>query len=203
MIAYFTRHGQTKWNTEHRMQGRQNSPLTSLGKEQAHWLGHRLKHTRIDHIVASPSERTKETAGIVNEYLNVPLSTDERIMEIAMGEWEGKTKAEIEKEYPESAHHFWNEPHLFQSHGGESFHDVHARVTDVINDVSERYQGEHVLFVTHGTMLKVLQVMLEEKDIEQLWEGAYMQPTSLSKVSFEEEHPSIFFMGDTSHYRVD
>jgi len=35
---YLTRHGQTEWNVQRRMQGHMDSPLTPLGLQQAEWL---------------------------------------------------------------------------------------------------------------------------------------------------------------------
>lgn len=42
-VLYLTRHGQTEWNLQKRMQGHQNSALTNLGKQQAEWLKERLE----------------------------------------------------------------------------------------------------------------------------------------------------------------
>ncbi|MBM6860551.1 histidine phosphatase family protein, partial [Clostridium saudiense] len=42
-IIYLTRHGQTEWNLERRLQGRGNSPLTKAGIERAKELRDRIK----------------------------------------------------------------------------------------------------------------------------------------------------------------
>ena len=47
-----------------------------------------------------------------------------------MGIWEGQTIADIEKQFPEEVHLFWNEPHLFQSTSGENFEAVYERVIE-------------------------------------------------------------------------
>ncbi|MFP4609216.1 MAG: histidine phosphatase family protein, partial [Candidatus Aenigmatarchaeota archaeon] len=43
MELYIARHGETEWNREGRLQGWDDSPLTSLGEKQAEALGERLK----------------------------------------------------------------------------------------------------------------------------------------------------------------
>ncbi|TXK90538.1 histidine phosphatase family protein, partial [Parageobacillus sp. SY1] len=40
---YLTRHGETRWNVEKRMQGWQDSPLTEKGRQDAMRLGKRLE----------------------------------------------------------------------------------------------------------------------------------------------------------------
>ena len=48
-----TRHGETQWNVERRLQGHQDSPLTRRGLRQANLLAERLQHEQIDHIFSS------------------------------------------------------------------------------------------------------------------------------------------------------
>ncbi|SDY53249.1 Histidine phosphatase superfamily (branch 1) [Proteiniborus ethanoligenes] len=48
---FITRHGQTEWNLEGRMQGQKDSKLTELGEIQAEWLGERLNEEKIDIII--------------------------------------------------------------------------------------------------------------------------------------------------------
>ncbi|EQB85893.1 hypothetical protein M918_16965 [Clostridium sp. BL8] len=62
---YITRHGETLWNTEGRMQGWNDSPLTDLGIKQAEWLRDRIQDEKIDAIYSSPSNRAFKTAEIV------------------------------------------------------------------------------------------------------------------------------------------
>jgi probable phosphoglycerate mutase len=40
---YLTRHGETEWNVQKRLQGHLDSPLTELGKKQAAWLEEALR----------------------------------------------------------------------------------------------------------------------------------------------------------------
>ena len=42
-MIYLVRHGETEFNAERRQQGHMDSPLTALGRAQAHAVGHLLK----------------------------------------------------------------------------------------------------------------------------------------------------------------
>lgn len=57
--------GETEWNTEGRMQGWNDSPLTKLGVNQAHWLYERLKDIDFNVIYSSPTGRAYKTAEIL------------------------------------------------------------------------------------------------------------------------------------------
>lgn len=48
MRLYITRHGQTDWNTENRIQGRTDIPLNALGVEQAEILRDELADMHFD-----------------------------------------------------------------------------------------------------------------------------------------------------------
>ena len=60
------RHGETRFNAQHRIQGWCDSPLTERGIEQAHAMGARLRDrgVRIDHAYCSTAERAADTLEI-------------------------------------------------------------------------------------------------------------------------------------------
>ncbi len=62
---YITRHGETQWNIEGRIQGRLDSSLTAKGIQQAMGLRDALKTVDSSAIYASPSPRTVKTAEIL------------------------------------------------------------------------------------------------------------------------------------------
>lgn len=87
------RHGETLWNTEGRVQGEHDSPLTSHGREEAHVLGRILakqlgpRHQVPMHV--SPLGRARETAAIVQQHAESSLVLVEpRIREVSLGSWE-------------------------------------------------------------------------------------------------------------------
>jgi probable phosphoglycerate mutase len=93
-VIYLLRHGQTEFNTERRIQGRCDSPLTELGKAQARAMGEKLR-TLLDggaefELVSSPQPRALSSAELVAEAagLNGRIVTDERLQEVGCGSWE-------------------------------------------------------------------------------------------------------------------
>ncbi len=93
-MIYLLRHGQTEFNLERRIQGRCDSPLTSEGREQARAMGLKLRELlggADDYeIIASPQERTYQSALIVREAagMDSPVITDARLQEVSCGSWE-------------------------------------------------------------------------------------------------------------------
>ena len=78
MRMYITRHGQTDWNINHRLQGRTDIPLNALGKAQAVTCGEALQGVGIELIITSPLSRAYETAEIIRGYIgDVSIICDE------------------------------------------------------------------------------------------------------------------------------
>jgi len=109
VLIYVIRHGQTDWNAEGRLQGQQDIGLNALGRTQATRNGETLFDLAGGEIssfdfVSSPLSRTRETMERLRAAIGLPplsYRTDERLMELSFGDWEGQTLAEVEAVAPE------------------------------------------------------------------------------------------------------
>jgi probable phosphoglycerate mutase len=151
-LIFLIRHGQTEFNVQRRLQGRMDSPLTSLGCEQARRMGRVLKdfleEPELWTVVSSPLGRTLRTAEIVCETMGLvsPIEIDARLAEIDVGGWEGMTREEIEAGSPGLCD---DENWIFAAPGGETRQDMIARLGAVLADHDEA-DGRRRLFVAHG-----------------------------------------------------
>lgn len=109
-VFYLTRHGQTEWNLQKRMQGHQNSALTALGEQQAEWLRDRLEVENLGAIYSSTSPRALHTAQILRGKRSLPIHQQVSLMEINMGSWEGMNTDQIQLESPLQYSHFSPDP---------------------------------------------------------------------------------------------
>jgi probable phosphoglycerate mutase len=150
---YFIRHGETDWNLEGRLQGQKDIPLNDLGRVQAEEAGRRLQELspRVEDLdyVASPMLRTRETMERVREVLGLHPAyyrTDERLVELTFGSWEGMTWKEVRKAVPVMAaareRDKWG---YVPPDGGESY----AMLADRIRPVLDGIERETVV-VAHG-----------------------------------------------------
>ena len=100
---YLARHAETVYNAGARMQGHMaHTPLTHAGIAQAHSMGDALRahfgaKPDID-LWASPSGRTLQTMAVVAEHLGrdfFDVRKDDRLLEIDVGDWEGRLYGDI------------------------------------------------------------------------------------------------------------
>ncbi|MED3552449.1 histidine phosphatase family protein [Cytobacillus praedii] len=196
---YIIRHGETEWNTEKRMQGRLDSDLTEKGKNDALLLGERLKDTVFERIISSPSKRTIDTALHVCEKRQIPIETDERLMEIALGEWQGKTEEEIKALFPAQYDLYWNYPSMYENQEGESFMDVMDRVASFLKELVDTTPVGNVLVITHGVVLKTLYLLCRNAPIDRLWDPPFMHGTSLTIVKLHNGKKELMLEGCMAH----
>lgn len=157
-MIYLTRHGQTEWNVEGRMQGRMESALTPLGVRQANamadLLGELVARDRPAswRLVSSPSGRALATAEAISQRLSLPIELDERLIEIGCGEWEGRLRDEIAHLHPEK---FATREWFFGAPGGETFEDVWDRVVGWLVDQPPEPE-RRTIAVSHGVAGRLL-----------------------------------------------
>ncbi len=189
---YLLRHGETEFNVEGRYQGQRDSPLTPRGRDQARRHGALLKTLIVEpeawRVVASPLGRAMATARIVCAALGLPedaIETDARLKEMAFGEWEGLTPAEIQARHPEA----WAARCADRWHhlrpGGESYALLAARVGAFLRDA----QGDAIV-VGHGGAGRVLR-------------GLYGRLSEDQIVALDEPQDAIFRLTQGTVARID
>ena len=198
---YVTRHGQTQWNLEKRMQGRMDSDLTDLGRMQAAWLGERLHGIDFAAVYMSTLTRAVKTAEIICADRDIPMIKTDLLQEIHLGEWEGQLNDDIRDKHPQQHHNFWEQPHLYKPLGGESYEDIILRIQTVLQDIMDKYPNQNVLVVTHGVITKTVSALIENKELKDFWTGPISKPTSLSIYEYDGETWKVLASGDTSHYK--
>ena len=171
-LVYLARHGETDWNLAGRYQGRRESTLTQLGRRQAQALAeHFLAQsqsgaTRIARVVSSPLGRCRATAQPVADALGLPLDTDERLIEIAHGTWEGLLRDEIATIDPER----WLE---WREHPGRPWFSTAANRWKMFARAGAPLRPDHLTSIRSSSrMTRSIRVALldvQELPLEQFW----------------------------------
>ena len=115
--VFLIRHGATELSSEDRFAGAVDVLLSDAGRDQARRLGARLAHEKVGVAFASPMKRTMETARLVIEPHGIEVAPVDGIREIAHGRWEGKTREEVEHEFPAEYERYEHDPFSFSHFG--------------------------------------------------------------------------------------
>lgn len=166
---YFVRHGQTEWNAIRRMQGQWNSDLSELGRAQAKVNGELLSGLGIESMFASPLDRTMQTAEIINEHLNLPITYDERIMEWDCGDWSGHLYDEVRVKWAAEWAALEADRFNYRGPNCENYPDMFERARPFIDELLD-HSASRIAVVSHGMIGKVMIAILLGLDEEQTLE---------------------------------
>lgn len=184
---HLIRHGETQWNLAGRMQGRKNSELTPLGKEQAGQLADTLKPGTFDQIISSTSKRSIQTAEILAKKLNIKkISQNKAFCEINLGPWEGQFSVELEKAYPDQFYTFWNKPDTFSLEGAETFLALQKRGVKEIHKIANEHVNKELIIISHGAMIKSILCHFAGRLLCNLWYPPRMYNCAHSIITFTE-----------------
>lgn len=147
------RHGETLWNTERRMQGQLDSPLTERGVWQACRLGERLQSMPFAALYSSDLPRARLTAQRIAEVTGHAIIDDLRLRERHFGLFEGMTRAEMEKHDAEIYARFMSRDPHYAVPGGESPAGFFGRCRTALEELAARHAGQTIAVVTHGLVL--------------------------------------------------
>jgi len=141
------RHGQTDWNVEERFQGQLDVAMNAVGRRQAADLKTHVAGTVFDRVYSSPLCRAFETARLIAG--GSPIIPDPRLSEIHHGVWQGRTKKEIYRRWPDQWKR-WQEQPDFTPRDGEPACNARLRVEDFLRSM----QGTNILCVSHGVIIQ-------------------------------------------------
>lgn len=161
------RHGEPEGGRVFR--GHTDHHLTELGIEQFNQRIQRLGHNW-QQVISSPLTRCKQSAELLATAQNIPLHIEPNLAEIHFGEWENQCVDAVMAE--ENISQLWQDPMNFCAPQGEPTAALQKRTLLAWNDLLKAHQGQRVLVVTHGGVIRMLAQHLLE-----------LTPSAMNKLS--------------------
>ena len=164
MQFFLIRHGETDWNKQFLLQGREDIPLNEDGIAQAHVTGKALSNTHVDLILSSPLSRAFNTAKIIASYTNNPkIIIEENLIERDFGKLSGLC---------------YKGRNVFAGFEGDDEAEPLEKVTQRIFSVLNKYAQEadekyhRIVVVAHGAILRTVKDALGNLEPMKLGNGA-------------------------------
>src|SRR5437588_5615088 len=126
--------------------------LTERGRAEIAAVAERLAGTGVAALYASPLQRTRETAEIVAERLDLPVEFRDDVIELDYGEWTGATFDAIRAD---PRWQLWSSQRsLAAIPGGESMRAVQQRIVAAMIELNERHLHETIVLASHGEVIR-------------------------------------------------
>ena len=150
--------------------------------------------------VSSPMTRTMDTANLIAAPHGIEVTAVDGLREIAHGRWERKTRAEVEKEYPDEYARYETDPYSFAPTEGESGLSVTARALPALLKIIEEHTDERILVVSHKATIRLLLSSLLGFDPRRYRDNLDQSPAALNIVDFKDAvRARLTLFNDTSH----
>lgn len=180
-ILHLIRHGESKANKLGIYQGQSyDTSLTEKGVKQSLTVAKILAGIKADVIYTSPLKRTYETAVQIRRVTKLKLKTNNKLLEISHGEWEGKKPEEFNDKEKLRLEKWRRNPVGVQMPNGENINDVVKRCCFFVDELDK---GRYIV-VAHDLVIRVIASMAIKQDFKYLWKY-YLDNCGVTTVSFD------------------
>ncbi len=196
MEIYLARHGTTAWNAKHMIQGRTDTPLDPTGVEMARQTGMKFicDNITFDKIYSSPLQRAYDTATLMAQRSDI--ITDERLIELAFGDFEGKVVEDMIAD-PDCAFRFFKSAPdrydaLIRDINSPAFESLTELVDRASSFLIEKVEplantDSRILISGHGALNKGLLMHIRGiNDMSRFWEGGLQSNCGVTVITLTE-----------------
>jgi isoleucyl-tRNA synthetase len=166
---FIIRHGEAENNVQNIISSypeKNSYSLTQKGKEDIEKISEELKSEKMDIILCSPLQRTKETAQIISEKIGAEIIFDEQLRETDFGKYNGaqhKDARIAEELYKKDGN----------EEGVESNIQLKKRIEKFITETNKKYQGKNIVIVSHGAPIRMIEGVCSEVELKEIEEKKY------------------------------
>ena len=149
------RHGESFANVEPIVESYTCRGLTPKGITQAHALAQRIttEQWQYDVLYASTLKRAQMTAQIIGPALNLPITGEDGLHELRVGEIDGMNYRDVSQQYP-AFDNAINDVHTKVAPAGESWNEFALRCATTLHAIATRHAGQRIAVVCHGGVIE-------------------------------------------------
>ncbi len=195
------RHGETAWTETDQFNGRTNISLGDQGREQAYRLAKAIAQDNIAICYTSPLQRCIETAELALAQRNIEFRTDDDLIEMNYGAWEGLPRDEIIQRYPSEWQRWTADPAAISPPEGETGYQIAARVVPSLVRIAREWHGNTVFVVAHKTVNRILLAHILGIPIGEYRRKLLQNPSGLNRIEVSENGiMRVALLNDVSHF---
>jgi broad specificity phosphatase PhoE len=198
MRLILVRHGETDHNKGGVTLGRFDARLNERGLAQARAVATSFRRPP-DAIFASPLRRALYTAELVGAETGAPVSVEQQLIEMDVGEMEHLSLTELRERYPEFLR-AWSSAGAADARmpGGETLGEVQQRAWTAVQRMLEAYRYGEVVAVTHNFVVLTIvcrAIGLPLGDFRRLRQAL----AAKTVIEFHEHGQTLVQLNDISH----
>ena len=193
-VVDFLRHGQPVGTSTYRGNGI-DDPLSEKGWTQM-WdaVGNNCPW---DVVFSSPLSRCRIFAEKLAKIYSIPVKAENRLKEVGFGTWEGRERAEIQKNNADEYAAFYRDPVNCRPAGAEPLAEFEKRVSTVFENMLEAFSGQHILVVTHAGVIRAAMMSISQKSAVEVY-GIKVSNASFTRFRQTKSGTKLEYINRTS-----
>ncbi|MBE0479709.1 MAG: histidine phosphatase family protein [Dehalococcoidia bacterium] len=208
MRIILVRHGETRWNREHRIQGLADLDLNETGRKQAQALAEALRNERVSAIYTSPLRRAMDTAAAIARYHPVEMTVLDGLKELDAGEVDGMTYDEMRENHADFLVKWLEDCSSIRVPGGCTLQELQDQVWSAIDHIRSRHevdedqavQERSIVVVAHFFPILSILCKALSLDLSQC-RRLRLGLASICTLDFNSDRIVLVSMNDTCHLK--
>jgi len=192
------RHGATAYSQERRYAGSHDIPLSPEGRRQCAALARALGPHHVAAVYASPLLRARESAAPIAAAQGIEITLESDFREMCFGDWEGLTRDEVERRFPDEYKLWHAEPTRFARPGSETLGAVAERVGRAVGELRATHLGETVILVSHGIVTRLIVLAALGLGPERLW-SVDASTAGISEIEYRDDWATVHRVNTVAH----
>jgi len=192
------RHGETELARDRRFAGSRDVALTPGGRRQGEALADALAGAVVGAVYASPLERARATAAVIAAPHSLEVRVEPAFREMAFGQWEGLSGAEVGVRWPEAYEAWRATPRLAAPPGGERLDAVAARVAAALAGLLDEHAGGTVVLVSHAIVTRLIVLAALGLEPDRLW-SVDASPAGITEIEYQDGWVTVHRMNTLTH----
>ncbi len=191
----FICHGATIYSEENRFSDVENYPqLSELGQEEVERICEFLRRRGVknDVIYTSPSQRTVQTAKMIEKLYKKDSIILENLRPRKCGKLNGLTLEQIENKYPNLLESWFNNQEYDEELEAESINDFINHTKKIIDEVVAQNAGNRVIIVTHPEVIQAAICSALEMPSSKIAK-IFIKTGSATQISYYEKWASLVY----------
>lgn len=199
---YLMRHAETTWNSERRIQGHLDAPLSPRGIRQTERLVTALREHAFDGLYASPLPRAMDTARPLAAALGLSVVPMDEFREVNQGAWESRLLDELLAEDGDRLRAWWEAPHTVRMPDGETLEEVQTRARPALEALARRHRRGTIAVVAHGGVNKTVLLWALGAPLAGYWR-IRQHNACINIVEIGAPQPRVVLLNETAHLGED
>ena len=163
------RPGSTDYDTQGRIQGTLDIPLSEQGSQEVAQIVSQLRSEGIETLYAPQTQPAWQTAEIIAQDLQLKLKRLDRMQNVDLGLWQGMLLEDVRRKHPR-VYRLWQEqPDTICPPEGEMISDAVDRVSTVLAKLLKRHKEGVIGIVVPEPLASLVRCCVKHEVISELW----------------------------------